>query len=130
MPPLRCGLALLLLVSAAPSQTVVNNEALEKQQQELSKRVTILRSNFATFWYTAYPDGAPFFMQNHQAERDAMSSPGPRAKEWSLGMLPAARSYLWEHSFHFPSLREALPLPASHARQLEHRHLEFLFRLL
>jgi hypothetical protein len=49
----------------------VNSEALEKQQQELSSRVTILLSNFAAAWYAAYPDGAPFTMQNHQAERDA-----------------------------------------------------------
>lgn len=71
MLALRYGFVLLLLGSGVSHQTTVNTEALEKQQQELSKKVTILRLNFSTFWNTTYPEGAPFATQSHEAERNA-----------------------------------------------------------
>jgi hypothetical protein len=81
VPSLRLDLAFLLLTLAAPGQTTVNSETLEKQQQAqaLSTRVTILLSNFAASWIAAYPDGAPFTMQNHQAARDAAA---PKYQKW------------------------------------------------
>jgi hypothetical protein len=64
-----------VLAGSVFSQTSGNPAAIEKQQRELSHRVTVLRSNFLTFWMGTYPHGAPFATRDKEAERTAAWAP-------------------------------------------------------
>jgi hypothetical protein len=49
--------------------------AIETRQRILSREVTILHSNFLTFWNLAYPNGAPFQTRDKAKEREASWNP-------------------------------------------------------
>ena len=50
-------------------------DAIEKQQRELTKRVTSARSDFQSIWAGVYPNGAPFQTENDYSDRKAAWAP-------------------------------------------------------
>jgi hypothetical protein len=67
------GIVILILADSTLSQC--NMIAIEKQQHEIAKHVSILHGNFLTFWLDTYPKGAPFPQRDGSAERRAAWSP-------------------------------------------------------
>jgi len=58
-----------------------NIAAIEKQQQQLSRKVEILHGNILSFWSVAYPKGSPFPTRDGAAERRAAWNSEYRRKE-------------------------------------------------